>query len=114
MVLRGPELKYKAGNLKETLSRLASKMASPGTSQLASWPPSQRTTQRASISLTHSLNTQNSDVESDSESGKSLSIPQSGMFKQFEIILKKALKQTSDHITDKLTKRDKGSGTENR
>lgn len=34
----------------------------------------------------------------------------SGMFKQFEQMLQKALKQTSDHITDKLTREIKELG----
>lgn len=38
------------------------------------------------------------------DTGSSKSVVQSTMFKQFEHMLQKALEQTSDHITDKLTK----------
>lgn len=43
--------------------------------------------------------------ESDSDIGSTQTVIHSGMFKQFKLcMLQKALKQTSNHITDKLTR----------
>lgn len=71
-------------------------MAPPNTSQPC--------TQHALKSLSRSLTSQNLGGESDSDAGNSQTVTQSIMFKQFEKVLQKALKQTSDHITDKLTR----------
>lgn len=96
MVLKGQKINFKAISKKETSPRPLSKMASAA--------PSQHSTQRSLKPLSHSLKSQESAGESDSDTGSSKSVVQSTMFKQFERMLQKALKQTSDHITDKLTK----------
>ena len=97
MVLRGPKLKIKAGNHKETPARpFSSKMGPPNTSRSSA--------QRTTTSLPHSLKAQHCGGETDSEEEYSQATIQSGILKQFEKMLQKALKQTSDDITDKLTK----------
>lgn len=52
----------------------------------------------------HSLKPQDYVGESDSDAEGSQTVIQSKNCKQFELMLQKALKQTSDHITDKLTR----------
>ncbi|XP_073462121.1 vomeronasal type-2 receptor 26-like [Aquarana catesbeiana] len=96
MVLRGTKSKYKTGSNKETTPQPSSKMASAVSSQ-----PS---TSHKIKPLKIKLNTVDINEESDSDSGNSQTEFQSALFKKFECILQKALKQTSDHITDKLTR----------
>lgn len=85
------------GNFKDALSQPSAKMALAASSQ-----PSSPHSVKAQLQL-HNLKPQANAGESDFDAGSSQSGIQSSMFKQFDWMLQKALKQTSDHITDKLT-----------
>lgn len=105
MVLKGTKSKIKSGSIKETPARQLSKMAAAVTSQ-----PS---TSHTAKPLKLNTNTIDFSGESDTDIGDSQTALQTDLFKKFERILQKALKQTSDHITDKLTReiRDLGQRT---
>lgn len=97
MVLRGQKSTFKKGISKEKIHRLTSEMA-------ASSSPSQRSSSHRTQPLPHSKITQASKGESVCDQNVSQITTQPDMFKQFEYMLQKALKQTSDHITDMLTR----------
>lgn len=95
MAGRGSKTKFKPSTLKSAVSRLAADMAaSPSTSQHSSAHKEKLSRKKVQPSASESfLN----DFDQPAEI-------QSDIFQKFEFMLQKALKQTSDHITDKLTR----------
>lgn len=96
MVLRGTKSKFKTAIKKDKAQRPSSKMAAAVSSQ------SHSPHKAKPLKLT--ANTTEATEDSDSDSGDSQMESHSVLFEKFEHILQKALKQTSDHITDKLTR----------
>lgn len=82
-------------NIKDSLSRPPKphKMV-PASSSLPSTPHTAKSSQQAQLSQVGS-------ADSDSDMGSTQTVVHASMFKQFEHMLQKALKQTSDHITDR-------------
>lgn len=102
MVLGGSKTKLKSRNIRDLLERSSAKMAPT--------PSSQQSTLRSAKTQRHTQCLQEGNSESDLDGGNSYSVIQSGMFKQFERMLQRALKQTSDQITDKLIREIKELG----
>lgn len=94
MVLGGSKAKFHSKNIKDALTRPP---------KMAPAPSSPHGTSRSAKQPLHPLPSQFSNCESDLDTGSTQIVIHSGMFKQFEQMLQKALKQNSDHITDKLT-----------